>query len=114
MTKTVEEVRRAAFEAACPVPYYIAWNVDRSGYYSIHRDSTRKRGAECYDAKWQGFNAALDAVEIELPPLNNSHAGGPDSEIGPSYEQVENAGYNFALDDCRAAIEQTGLGLRIK
>lgn len=99
MTKTVEEVRRAAFEEACPTPYYITWNVDRAGYYSIHRDSTRKRGAECYDAKWQGFNAALDTVEIELPEAKWS------GDIG---DQV-------MIADCvSAAIEQTGLGLRVK
>lgn len=99
MTKAVEEARRAAFEAACPVPYYITWNVDRAGYYSIHRDSTRKRGAECYDAKWQGFNAGLDAVEIQLPSLAEGFA-----------DHVNEHAQTVFLD----AIEQTGLGLRVK
>ena len=99
--KTIEETRRELFEAKFPPPYYISWNVDRSGYYSIHRDSTRKRHAECYDAKWEGFSAALDAVVIELPPANCE---------GPSYDSY------LAMDaeEVRAAIESTGLGLKVK
>lgn len=69
MTKTIGQARREAFEAKYPVPYYITWNVDRGGYYSIHRDSTRKRGAENYDAKWQGYNAALDSLCVVLPEM---------------------------------------------
>ena len=64
---SVIEARRAKFEAKYPPPYYISWNVDRNGYYSIHRDSTRKRHAECYDAKWQGYEAALDSLVVDLP-----------------------------------------------
>lgn len=103
MTRTVEEVRRELFESRMDA-------LDKNpglwldgGYSNVY--------GQC---AWIGFNAALDAVEIQLPPLNNSHIGGPDSEMGPSYEQVEDAGYDFAIKDCRAAIEQTGLGLRIK
>ena len=67
MTKTVEEVRRAAFdlgmreillgEGYCllTVPEVMARGSD--GRYS----SVRVRGA------WEGFNLALDAVEIQLP-----------------------------------------------
>lgn len=95
MTKTVEEVRRAAFdlgmreillgEGYCllTVPEVMARGSD--GRYS----SVRVRGA------WEGFNLALDAVEIQLPFSN-------DDDLS---DQIE---------ECRAAIEQTGLGLRIK
>ena len=99
MTKTVEEVRRAAFdlgmreillgEGYCllTVPEVMARGSD--GRYS----SVRVRGA------WEGFNAALDAVEIQLPS---------DASVHP----VESP--HAVLHDCRAAIEQTGLGLKIK
>ena len=97
MTKTVEEVRRAAFdlgmreillgEGYCllTVPEVMARGSD--GRYS----SVRVRGA------WEGFNLALDAVEIQLP--------------GSIYYGCEAMD---AIDECRAAIKQTGLGLRIK
>lgn len=100
MRKSVEETRRELFEAKFEPPYYISWNVDRCGYYSIYRDSTRKRAAECYDAKWQGFNAALDAVCIELPDQG-------------AYECRSDI-QAVIIGDCRAAIESTNLGLRVK
>jgi hypothetical protein len=65
---------------------------------------------ETYTA-WQAFNAALDAVEIELPGLtgmDKQFTGTPISEI-----RAHNH-YNQAVGQCRAAIESTNLGLRIK
>lgn len=111
--KTIEQTRRELFEAAykaqvegtCAgafVPDVFSRNMS-DGAYMISP-------VQC---AWWGFNAAMDAVVIELPPLNNSHIGGPDSEMGPSYEQVEDAGYDFAVKDCRAAIKSTNLGLKI-
>lgn len=101
MTPEVEKKRRELFEAKFTPPYYVTWNVDRKAYYSIHRDSTRKRVSENYDAKWHGFNAALDAVEIVFPP-----------EWPPVSEKDEGA--NEMLEACRLSIYYTGLGLRIK
>jgi hypothetical protein len=99
MTKTVEEVRRAAFdlgmreillgEGYCllTVPEVMARGSD--GRYS----SVRVRGA------WEGFNLALDAVEIQLPH-EVSHVTCKPFEEG--------------RDAVLVAIEQTGLGLKIK
>ena len=118
MTKTVEEVRRAAFdlgmreillgEGYCllTVPQVMAKGSD--GRYS----SVRVLGA------WEGFNLALDAVEIQLPKtcayesLDSARVFVQLTyEIGSSAaDPVE----LVRLDDCRAAIEQTGLGLRVK
>lgn len=95
----VNETRRALFEAKFITPYYVRWNTDRSGYYTIHRDSSRKHGAERYNANWEGFNAALDAVEVELPDERDISASDSPWDM---------------QRDCRAAIESTGLGLRIK
>jgi hypothetical protein len=90
--ESVTEARRAKFEALFPAPYYVQWNTDRQGYYSINRDSTRKRGAECYDSKWQGYNAALDSLVIELP----------------SHDQYFEDEARCAVDACREAIEKAG------
>lgn len=108
MTKTVEEARRAAFRKIFANPPY------EFGMARYTEDSTSWPGnyvsyhVEC---AWQAFNAGLDAVEIQFPGLiglDQPFTGTPISEI-----RAHNH-YNQALDDCRAAIEQTGLGLRIK
>ena len=89
MTKTVEEVRRAAFESVFPRN---GLTLDPDGLYS-------GEWASFYNAKWQGFNAALDAVEIQLPELAEGFA-----------DHVNEHAQTVFLD----AIEQTGLGLRVK
>ena len=98
MSKSVEETRRELFKE---------W------FDSLVWPMCEKCSNAEYIA-WEAFNAALDAVEIELPPQDISHYGGPDSEYGPSYEQLEGAGYNHGLSDCKLAIEATNLGLKIK
>ena len=100
MSKSVEEVRRAAFEAACT----------RLGYSDLSfkcwgegqgcngcNDYEDDRTSELYEF----FSAALDSICIELP---DERSGDDDISFG----------YGLALADCRAAIEQTGLGLRVK
>lgn len=87
MSKSVEEVRRAAFEAALRrdwAEHLVA--LDREGDGYVFGD---------IDAAWWSWCAALDAVVIQLPSANNY------------------TGCNLAIEDCRAAIEQTGLGLRV-
>lgn len=94
MTKTVEEVRRAAFEVAYLKQfgrYPDNWCNVISKYLNAHA-----QGA------WWAWQAALDAVEIQLPL---------------SREIIDEGGWlNDVLDadEVRAAIEQTGLGLRVK
>jgi len=90
MSKSVEEVRRAAFRkifANPPYEFSMARNSDSSawpGNYQVY-------SVEC---AWQGFNEALDAASITLPD--------------------EQPGYMYYAPDVLAAIEQTGLGLRVK
>lgn len=60
---------------------------------------------------WQGFNAALDLLVIELPQmigLNESFQGTPISEI-----RAQNH-YNEAVTQCRRSIISTNLGIKIK
>lgn len=58
---------------------------------------------------WQGSRAAL---VVELPPLNNSHLGGPDSEYGPSIEQVEDMGFDYGIKACREIINAAGITVK--
>lgn len=87
MTKTVEEVRRELFENE-----YVQYR------QFLKRNKDGSHNQEWVEARWQGFNAALDAVEIELPEPHSTNGG--DCVID--------------YDETLAAIEQTGLGLRIK
>ena len=53
---------------------------------------------------WWAFNAALDAVLIELPKV----------VFDDDMNKSEWAAIKSTLADCRSAIESTNLGLRIK
>jgi hypothetical protein len=112
MTKTVEEVRRAAFEHA-----YSKLDQQAAQHLLFIRDDGQY-GYHTTRTAWGCFNAALDAVEIQLPKtcayesLDSARVFVQLTyEIGSSAaDPVE----LVRLDDCRAAIEQTGLGLRVK
>lgn len=88
MTKTVKEARRAAFKK---------W-FDSLPWVMCEKCS----GDE--EIAWRGFNAGLDAVEIELKAPHNDY----------SYSDSEVAGACKYYEQARAAIEQTGLGLKVK
>ena len=91
MTKSVEDVRRAAFEHA-----YSKLDQQAAQHLLFVRDDGQY-GYHTTRTAWGCFNAALDAVEIHLPEPHSTNGG--DCVID--------------YDDCRAAIEQTGLGLRV-
>ena len=79
--KTIEETRRGMFEAK----FY------RPGLRYLR---TEKEWADI----WEGFNAALDAVVIELPAM---HVAGEMSGA-------------CVLASCQQAIESTNLGLKTR
>ena len=92
MSKSVEEGRRAAFEAA-----YSKLDQQAAQHLLFVRDDGQY-GYHTTRTAWACFNAALDAVEIQLPEPHSTNGG--DCVVD--------------YDECRAAIEQTGLGLRVK
>jgi hypothetical protein len=105
MSMTIEQKRREIFEHALRrdwAAHLVVMDRDGDGY--VFGD---------IDSAWWAFNAALDAVVIEFPERDAKGSGSPDSEIGASLEQYEAVAYNFALDDCRSAIQSTGLGLKV-
>ena len=81
----IQQARRAAFEAALAQK-----NSQRaeSGFDALRPEEVRNM--------WWAFNAALDCVLIELP----SH--------------TEHTGSGGAIAACRAAIESTNLGIKVK
>jgi len=85
MTDKIQQARRAAFEASL-----VQKNSQRqeSGFDALRPEEVRNM--------WWAFNAALDCVLIELP----SH--------------TEHTGSGGAIDACRAAIESTNLGIKVK
>ena len=85
MTNKIQQARRAAFEVALAQK-----NSQRqgSGFDALRPEEVRNM--------WWAFNAALDCVVIELP----SH--------------TEHTGSGGAIDACRAAIESTALGIKVK
>lgn len=95
MSKSVEEVRRDAFEAA-----YSKLDQQAAQHLLFVRDDGQYGYCTTRTA-WGCFNAALDAVEIKLP-----------LPVKRAFHEYD-LGYNEALEDCRAAIEQTGLGLKV-
>ena len=85
MTDKIQQARRAAFEVALAQK-----NSQRqgSGFDALRPEEVRNM--------WWAFNAALDCVVIELP----SH--------------TEHTGSGGAIAACRAAIESTALGIKVK
>lgn len=95
----VSETRRGLFEA-----WYAKQCAD-NGVKLADNELASMRGEDggyrkwtAIRCKWEGFNAALDAVEIVLPEPHSTNGG--DCVID--------------YDECRSAIESTNLGLRIK
>jgi len=101
MTETVEQARRALFEARMKSVF------ESEGYSSYSLVSIMERGSDgkYYSVRlagaWEGFNAALDSVEIELPSCFEG--------FGHSAEVAR-----VATDGCADAIDDLNLGLRIK
>lgn len=93
MDSKVLEARRALYEQKMTLPDTVKWS-DQQGCYV---------GAHFWLAQfgWDSFNAALDSVEIELPNTE-----------GWSEDRAETAA--CVISECRAAIESTNLGLRVK
>lgn len=100
MSKSVEDVRRELFEA-----YFKVRRKSTFPAIELSRDSGGGYKYNPANSDWMAWNAALDAAEIELPaPIGDDHGG--------CIHDAET--HDSAVSDCRAAIEQTGLGIRVK
>jgi hypothetical protein len=98
--KTIEETRRGMFEAQME-----ALGKNPGQWLGDKYSNTYG------DAAFIGFNAALDAVVIELPELAEPR------EPAYAFDDSWRDGYTAASRyrrQCRAAIESTNLGLKIR
>lgn len=108
MTNEIQQARRAAFEA-----WYVTDCFDNAqititqqevselrGYHGDYRERAALHG------KWIGFNAALDSLCIELPASISE-------SVSPTGALLD-AERNATIEACRAAIEQTNMGIKIK
>lgn len=93
MSKSVEETRRELFEHEC---------VQYRQYLKRNKDGTYNE--EWVESCWQGFNAAFDLIEIELPDSCKMST----EELDEGY----NAGY--LKWEIVEAIKALNLGLKIK
>lgn len=92
----VSETRRALFNGALEKRQI---DRDKSGLDALLRGEVSQA--------WWAFNAALDAVEIELPKERAKRKGF-------QRETLEDSAFNACRDLCVESIESTNLGLRIK
>lgn len=91
MTPEIEKKRRELFEAVYPLPVGMYW-LESENQYAGHVQFW------LWTDRFNAFNAALDAVEIELP----------------KGESNMTAGALHMIARCNKAITATCLGLRIK
>ena len=96
----VSETRRGLFEKWAVASLPTSLSMRGSSYASL---TTQK--------SWEGFNAALDAVDIPLPALIKPEP--PEDACDDSWLDGYAAADRYRKK-CRAAIESTNLGLRIK
>ena len=99
--KTIEETRRELFEARMLATFAAEGYTGHSLVSLMERGSIGQYYSNRVAGAWEGFNAALDAVVIELPSIECA---------GPSYDSY----LAMNADDVRDAIKATNLGLKIK
>ena len=104
MTDKIQQARRELFEAwyvtDCRNVAQITITQEEVSTLRGPHGDYRERAA--LHGKWEGFNAALDCVVIELP------------EKYIECDTLAESAYDEAVDDCRAAIESTNLGIKVK
>lgn len=97
---TIEEKRRELFEAKMAIVLMSEGYQASSATNILARSDDGEYQSIRMWGAWTGFNAALDAVEIRLP------------RDGVEFDEVGMM-RNITISKCRAAIESTGLGLKV-
>ena len=92
MNKSVEETRRELFEA---------WDSQAFADFDHEKDEFGEYVDNIVQQCWMAFNAALDAVEIDLEPAIRTVGGGP----------IDGSMYT---SEVYKAIESLNLGIKIR
>lgn len=93
---SVEDTRRKLFEQHMSIPESVVWSDETKSYIG--------QNFWLVDYAWEAFNAALDAVEIELPSKMLR------VESDKEWHGVRNG----TISACQRSIESLNLGLKIK
>ena len=93
MCKSVESTRRELFEQLVSIPDSVTWSDETNSYIG--------QNFWLVDYAWEAFNAALDAVEIDLEPAIRTVGGGP----------IDGSMYT---SEVYKAIESLNLGIKIR
>ena len=93
MSKSVESTRRELFEQLVSIPDSVTWSDETNSYIG--------QNFWLVDYAWEAFNAALDAVEIDLEPAIRTVGGGP----------IDGSMYT---SEVYKAIESLNLGIKIR
>ena len=93
MSKSVESTRRELFEQLVSIPDSVTWSDETNSYIG--------QNFWLVDYAWEAFNAALDAVEIDLEPAIRTVGGGP----------IDGSMYT---PEVYKAIESLNLGIKIR
>lgn len=105
MSSNDNQVVRAAFEKAYPMPFACGWNSMTHEYECIwpeHGGEDRVEAAiEQHNDRYKVWQTSRKAGVVELP----DRAKNDDPYIGDAWD----CGFNVALDECRAAIEAAGI-----
>lgn len=111
MTPDIEKKRRELYESHVVLPDTVQWDEGTKSY----------TGANFWLAQfgWDAFNAALDAVEIELPnTIAFEHEWGTGARavtLDESEHDDSETAYSLVRRiEVREAITATGLGLKVK
>lgn len=102
MNKSVEATRRELFEQHMSIPESVKWSDETNSYIG--------QNFWLVDYAWEAFNAALDAVEIELPETYYMQAG---DGLGV-YPIEDKDGSWIDKDDTISAVKSLNLGIKIK
>tara|TARA_Y100000758_G_scaffold187290_1_gene133378 strand:- start:829 stop:1146 length:318 start_codon:yes stop_codon:yes gene_type:complete len=97
------EKSRAEFEA---------WARRRGVALWLHPNGSGKYYCGAAQQAFEAWIESRAALVVELPPLNNSHLAGPDSEYGPSIEQVEDMGFDYGIKACREILNAAGITVK--
>lgn len=104
MTNEIQQARRKAFEAWYLSQYDTILDPEHRGNCFVGYRS------HAGDHRWLAFNAALDAVVIELPVLVEPDP--PEDAFDDSWRDGYCAAVRYR-NKCRAAIESLSLGIKI-